>query len=184
MLLSLDCFYAVIKVRAGIKIIKSSFTVLFFLQISAHLLLSKTPTLSHVSGFAIYTDVWDKGPSNAQRFVFCLSSPHHSLMTLADMALTVFIFFSSTPPISCCTKSCETKTHQSHHYTTFICTEPPFSSISLFKRSKSFCGWILSHYFGSLSPIAIALLLLPLFSFFSGPNTTVCNLPFVSIQTK
>lgn len=120
-----------------------------------YLLISyKTPTLSHVSGFAIYTDVWDKGPSNAQRFVFCLSSPHHSLMTLADMALTVFIFFSSTPPISCCTKSCETKTHQSHHYTTFICTEPPFSSISLFKRSKSFCGWILSHYFSFLSPIA------------------------------
>lgn len=93
MVLSLDCCYVVIKVTARFAITKASLRVLFFLDISTHLLLSWTPTLSHASGFAIYTDVWDKGPSNAQRFVFCLSSPHHSLMTLADMALTVFIFF-------------------------------------------------------------------------------------------
>lgn len=93
MVLSLDCSYVVIKVAARIAITKPSLRALFFLDISTHLVLSWTPTLSHASGFAIYTDVRDKGPSNAQRFVFCLSSPHHSLMTLTDMALTVFIFF-------------------------------------------------------------------------------------------
>lgn len=149
--LSLDCTYVVIKVTAIIIIItKPSFRALFFFDISPQLFLSQSPTLSHASGFVVYADVWDKGPSNSQRFVFCLSSPHHSLMTLTDMALTVFNFFSSTPPISCCTKSCETKTHQSHHYTIFIRTELPFSSISLFKCSKSFCGWIPSHYFSFL----------------------------------
>lgn len=93
MVLSPDCSYVVIKVTARIAITKPNFTALVFLYIYTHLLLSGTPTGSHTSGFAVYTDVWNKGPSNAQRFVFCLSSPHHSLMTLTDMALTVFIFF-------------------------------------------------------------------------------------------
>lgn len=144
MLLSLDGSYAAIKVTARTAITKRGFEALFFLSISTHLSLSWTPTLSHTSGFAVYTDVWNKGPSNAQRFVFCLSSPHHSSMTFPDTALTVFILPSSTPPISCCTKSCETKTHQSHQYTTFIL------SISLFKHSKSSRGWIPSNYCGFL----------------------------------
>jgi len=150
MVLSLNCSCVVIKVTPRIAITKASLRVRFFLNISTHLLHSWTLPLSHISGFGVCTGVWNKGPSNAQKFVFCLSSPHHSLTTLADTALTVFIFFSFTPSISCCTKSCETKTHQSHHYTTFMCTELPFSSIRLFKRSRSLCGWISSHYFGFL----------------------------------
>lgn len=91
-----DCSYVVIKVAARIAITKPSLEVLFSPDTSTLLLFFWTPTLSHVSGFEIYTDVWNKNPSNIQRFVFCLYSPHHSLMTLTDMALTVFIF---SPPL-------------------------------------------------------------------------------------
>lgn len=92
----LYCSYVVISVAARVAIIKQSLEVLFFLNTSTLLLLFWTPTLSHISGFEIYTDVWNKNPSHLQRFVFCLYSPHHSLMTLTDMALTVFIF---SPPL-------------------------------------------------------------------------------------
>lgn len=122
--------------------------------------------------------------TNVQRFVFCLYSPHHSLMTLTDTALTVFIFSSSTPPISHCTKSCETKTHQSHHYTTFNCTELPFSSTRFFKHSKSFCGWIPPHYFGFFDTHCCLFLQLPsssvpFLNLFSGSNTIMHNPAFV-----
>lgn len=146
MILSPDCPYVVIKVPSRIIINKPSFRVLSFLAKSIQLLLTWTPTHSHASGIAVYTDVEEKDPSNLQRFVFCLSSPHHLLMTLTDTDLTILNFFSSTPPISCCTKSCETKTHQSYYYSTFICTELPFLSISLYNCSKPFNGCIPSHY--------------------------------------
>lgn len=82
MILSLNCPYVVTEVPPRIIINKPSFRALFFLDIFTQLLLTWTPTHSHASGFAVHTYVEEKGPSNLQRFVFCLSSPHHLLTTL------------------------------------------------------------------------------------------------------
>lgn len=77
--------------------------------------LFSTPTLCHESYFVIHTDIPDKGPSKPLKFILCLSSSHHSLVTHTDKSLWLFCSLFLIPHISLCTKRSETKAHQSYH---------------------------------------------------------------------
>lgn len=76
-----------------------------------------TPPLCHILYFIIHTDISDKGTSKLLKSILCLSSSHHSLVTHTDKSFDYFVLalVFLIPHILLCTKSSETKAHQSHH---------------------------------------------------------------------